>query len=862
MSSPRILTPGAAIGSHRVEMLIGAGGMGEVYRAYDLQLNRSVAIKVVPISAIGDPDAQHRLLREARAAASLNHANVCTIYEVGQIDEQAFIVMELVGGRSLDTLIPEGGLPVDQVVQYGRQLADALAHAHDRGIVHRDLKPANIKITADGVLKVLDFGLAKAAADSPDQAATDLTKPGTVLGTAAYMSPEQAEGKPVDKRTDIWAFGVVMYQMLTGRVPFRGDSFAGTVAAVLSSEADLTRVPPALRPMLRACLEKDSRHRLRDIGDAWRLIEQPTSDAMPRTRRWPVAAAVGLALGAAITWTILRAPAPVSAPVMRWSTTLVESGGGERGVALSRDGRVLAYTGRVLPIRPIWVRTLDQMEGRPIPGTEGGRRPFLSPDGKWLAYFSSFGRSSLMKVSLAGGAPTRLCEAAFFFGGSWGDDDQIVFTGPDGLMRVSASGGPCEALTTSDRDETGRPGHRSPQILRGGKAVLFGIASPRGSDDSQIAVLDLASREQHLLEQRGSAARYLPSGHLIYTRSTTIFAIPFDAELLKATGPEVLAVDGVQWNPLGGIADYAVSDSGTLVYTSAVTSHRTLAWIERSDGTMVPSPAPPREYGSVSVSPDGRRAATFLTRGGPGILIVDLERGTINQISDRGFFPIWTPDGTRIVYSTTGELFWAPADGSGNPELLATEPFPIVESTSPDGRTLSYMVRPSADAKARGVIKLLQLPGAPSAGASVLLSPTNNHSETSARISPDGKWIAYVSDESGKKQVHLRSYPGPGGKVAVSIDGGDEPRWSRNPQELFFRYATTNQLMTADIAMTTSTGPGRPRALFALTTSLWDVSPDGKRFLVVKDPGPDADLGTVQVVVNWFEELRKKTESR
>ena len=850
--------------------------MGKVWRAHHAALKRDAALKVLPDIYASDPERLARFQREAQILASINHPNIAHVYGLEQADGVQALVIELVEGPTLADRIAQGPIPIDEVMAIAKQIAEALEAAHEQGIVHRDLKPANVKLRSDGTVKVLDFGLAKAMepafamaaglSESPTVTTPAMTQAGRILGTPAYMSPEQAEGKPVDKRTDIWAFGVVVYEMVTGQAPFIGESFASTAAAVLRTEPDWARVPPGLRPMLVACLEKDRRRRLRDVGDAWRLIEQPTPAVAARRQLWPLAAMVVLAVGAAIVWMMSRPTPSAPALVMRWSITLVESGGGERGVALSRDGRLLAYTGRVLPRRPIWVRALNEAEGRPLPGTDGGRRPFFSPDGKWLAYFSSFGASSLMKVPLAGGAPTKLCDNAVFQGGSWGDDDHIVFTGSKGLMRVSASGGACEALTTASGEmrAPGQAAHRWPQILPGGKTVLFGIASTgdaEDSEDSRIGVLNLASREQRVLEQRGNRARHLASGHLVYMRSGTMFAVPFDLGRLQTTGPEVLAIAGV----LG--AGYTVSDSGTLVYTAAETPHRTLSWIERKDGTTVASPAPPREYGSVSVSPDGRRVATFLTVGGPGalpgVLIVDLERGTTSQIAGRGNFPIWTHDGTRIVFSRgPGEVLWAPADGSGTPQLLASERFLDAASISPDGTVLASTVRSSTDVNARAFIKLLTFPGGTPAEAGASFSSTNTYNERDGRISPDGKWIAYVSDESGKNQVYLRSFKGPGGKVPISIDGGDEPRWSRNPQELFFRNTTTNQVMTADLPATIDSRPGRPRAVVALGTSLWDVAPDGKRFLVVKDPDTDADPATVRVVVNWFEELRQKTSAR
>jgi serine/threonine-protein kinase len=450
-----------------------------------------------------------------------------------------------------------------------------------------------------------------------------------------------------------------------------------------------------------------------------------------------------------------------------------------------------------------------------------------------------------------------------FNGGSWGNDDRIIFSGADGsLMRVSASGGPCEPLTTPDGQDVRTGGHRTPQILPGGRSVLFGIAVPEGAASSQIAVLDLESREYRVLDQRGTSARYVSSGHLVYARNSTLFAVPFDLDRLVVTGPEVVAVDGVQWGEPSGATDYTVSDTGTLVYTSAETTQRTIAWMDREGGPALSSPAPAGEYGSVNVSPDGRRVATFLTRGGSGIRIVDLERGTVTRVSERGTFPIWAPEGARVIWAQEGgQVFWTAADGSGTPELLASEPFAIAESTSPDGRTLYYTVADAADARARRFTKLLQLPGAPSAGSAVFFSGTSTHSESSARISPDGKWIAYVSDESGNKQVYLRPHGDREGKVPISIDGGDEPRWSRNPQELFFRNPATRQLLTVDIPTAPGAEPGRPRVLASLETSLWDVAPDGKRFLVVADPDPGADPATVRIVMNWFEELRQQTAS-
>jgi Tol biopolymer transport system component len=824
-----IVEPGVQLGPYKIEAPIGAGGMGSVYRAVDTRLGRKVAIKICAQQFSG------RFEREARAISSLNHPHICTLHDVGP----NYLVMELVEGETLAARLKKGPLSMELVLRYGAEIADALAAAHAKEIIHRDLKPGNIMITKSGV-KVLDFGLAKTQRDET------LTASRAVMGTPAYMAPEQSEGKECDARTDIYSLGLVLREMATGR-----------------RERTTLGLPPQLAHVIDRCLATEPESRWQTARDMKAELEWaapvPAGTREP-SRRWLLVAAAGLlvaVLGGTAIWALLRTRPAEPRLVTRWTATLPVSEAG-LGLAISRDGTRLAYNAGLGSSRRIWVRSLDQPEGKPIPGAEGGYRPLFSPDGQWLAYFTGPG-GALKKVPVTGGIPITLCEEVSFFGSSWGEDDRIIFSGSSGgLMRVSASGGACEILTTADRQKG--EVHTSPQVLPGGQSILFTIAALGSFNTGRIAVLDLKSSRIRALANGGMRGRYVPSGHLVYVRGGTMFAVPFDLKRLAVTGPETPVIEGVFYNTGGGFADYAFSDSGLLVYMAEKQETlRTLEWLDRK-GTSQASPAPRRDYRRVRLSPDGQSAALAVGRGGVAsdVWILELARGGLTRLTAEGvyFNPVWTPDRRHVVfgYGPNGErgLHWAPADGSSKPEPLLAGQGGLPGSWTPDGKTLLY------ESTGPAHIWTLQPAGSGGDGKPRLLFEATSFNEADAQVSPDGRWISYTSDESGKNRVYARPFPGPGGKTLIAIEGGEDPRWSRDGRELFYRDPEKNQLMAVDIQTSPAFRTGQPHELFALGNVPWDVAPDGKRFLVVKEPEITAGEAKLQAVVNWFEELRHK----
>jgi serine/threonine-protein kinase len=609
--------------------------MGTVYRARDTRLGRSVAVKICRCE-FGD-----RFEREARAVAALNHPNICTLHDVGP----NYLVMELVEGPTLAERMGQGPVPLEEALGIARQIGDALEAAHERGIVHRDLKPGNVKIKPDGAVKVLDFGLAKLAI-TPDSHTGEApaekagTEAGMILGTVAYMSPEQARGGPIDKRADIWAFGVVLFEMLTGRRLFEGRTVSDTLAAVLRQEPEWDGVPKTAQRLLRSCLEKDPRRRLRDIGDAWTLLDDAPEELPRRRGKWIAWAALSSLLAGLAAWALLRTPPAAPRPVSRWTVTL--STPPPRiglGIALSRDGTRMAYAEQVGGSTRLVVRGLNEREGKPIAGTEGGLRPFFSPDGRWLAYFSG-SSGPIKKVPVTGGSSTVLCDTAHFTGGHWNDDDSIIFAGGDGrLFRVAASGGACEKLNT--------PQGAWPQVLPGSRSMLFTIGSRGQFDAARVAVFDLKSGALRTLVNAGTQARYVPSGHLVYARSGTLFAVPFDLKRLAVTGPEAAVIEEILYFSGGGYAEYAFSDSGLLVYMDREGSKQlgTLEWLDRK-GASQPALAPARDYGMLRLSPDGRRVAIVTSSAVGGSLAAFSSVSTPHSQSPRSRRRVWR---TNIV---------------------------------------------------------------------------------------------------------------------------------------------------------------------------------------------------------------------
>ena len=895
---------GDRLGPYEIVALIGAGGMGEVYRARDTRLNRDVALKVLPELFAADPDRLARFKRESQVLASLNHPNIAAIHGLETSTGVEVLVLELVEGPTLAERIAEGALPVDQALPIAMQIADALDAAHGLGIVHRDLKPANIKVRDDGTVKVLDFGLAKALqedASAPDVThsptlSVAATRMGMILGTAAYMAPEQAKGKSVDKRADIWAFGCVLYEMLTGQMAFPGEDVSEILASVIKGTTNLDLLPagthPALRALIARCIEKDVRKRRRDIGDIRYELERIQADPggtlthatagvarAPSRRMLPwVAVAVTLTalVGGAAVWSLKPAPPQESRPVARFSYTLPENqtfrNTGRPVVAMAPDGRhfVLNETDG------LYLRSMDGLDANLIQGTEMPlTTPFFSPDGQWVGFFAG---DELKKIPVTGGTAVVLCKATNPFGAHWGADNTILFGQPEGIMRVSANGGTAERLIAAEK---GTQAHAA-QMLPGGEWVLYSVASgivPNRWDTAEIVAQSLTSGERKVLWRGGSDARYVPTGHLIYALGDALFALPFDLERVQVTGGPVPLLDGLQraTNPAQttATAQYGVSDGGTLLYVvgaSTASELRTLAWFDRS-GREEAVPAPPRAYYAPRISPDGTRVALDVRDQENDIWIWSLARSTLTRLTfDPGAdrYPAWTPDGQRIAFSSAragagaGSLFWQAADGTGVAEQLTTS------------QTLQFPGSISAD----GTQLVLEEQGRPSTGTDVLVLAlagerrvmplvATTFTERSAELSRDGRWVAYESNESGRYEVYVRPFPGvDGGRWQVSTGGGRSPLWAPNSRELFY-VDVEGRIVAASIQPGPGFVAGNPKVIvdgpFTTTLTgiagrLYDVSPDGQRFLMTKaveGAGQQAPPPQVIVVQNWFEELKR-----
>jgi len=899
------LTPGIRLGVYEIIEPIGEGGMGEVYRARDTKLQRDVAIKVLPELFAQDPDRLTRFEREARTLAALSHPNIAAIYGIEEWASMRALVMELVEGDDLSVFVARGRLPLAEALPIARQIADALEAAHDLGIVHRDLKPGNVRVRADGTVKVLDFGLAKGFASDGPSAADAMHSPtltaratqmGMIIGTAAYMSPEQARGKAVDRRADIWAFGVVLYELLTGERAFKGDEISDVLAAVLRQDVDWmalpTSTPAPVRRLLERCLERDPKTRLRDIGEARIVLANPAAPAAVDAASAPQASGIRrllpwvttvlLAVVAAVaSWGWLHPPAAPRRTVTRAAMILSSSIERANDVALSRDGTRLAYWELSGGQGHIVLRMMDQLDGKPIPGTEGGDWPVFSPDGQWIAFLSGTSSSiKIKKIPVTGGTPVTVCDAgsmdSVFPTISWDNDETIVFGSDTGLMRVSAAGGKPQALTTIDT-KAGDTGHLFAQVLPGGQALLFTIVGTSPAT-SRIAALDLETHVYRVLVNGAEAGRYVPTGHLVYQRGDALFAAPFDIRRRAVTGSEMPVVEGVSH------FDYTFSQTGLLVFTPGSSSgssqlvNTTLEWTDRK-GVAQPVPAPARAWASLAVSPDGKLVAGTIQvspsdqSGGSNIWKYDIERTTLTKMTFDGSnnSPVWTRDGQSIAYSSTRDgktaIYRMSVNASGPPELLlSAEPgFSAWPSSwAPDGALL-YTTREQTGTT-RMQIWILPAPGSGGQTRPLLETAFDAYDP---HVSPDGKSVAYMSYESGQSEIYVVPFPrdvargrsGPGGKVQISTHGGVSPKWSADGRELFYIQGNTTraslrQLMAADMQ---AAPPGRPRPLFTLPGSSFDVTPDPQRFLVARLP--EAAKGTANtfiVITDWFDDLLRR----
>src|SRR5215831_2798121 len=825
------LALGSKLGSYEIVAAIGAGGMGEVYRARDTKLNRDVALKVLPEAFAADPDRLVRFQREAQLLAALSHPNIAAIYGLeGQDGREGplALVLELVEGPTLADRIAQGPIPVDDALPIAKQIAEALEAAHEQGIVHRDLKPANIKVRANGTVKVLDFGLAKAfepassgiaVTNSPTITTPAMTMVGMILGTAAYMSPEQARGRLVDKRTDVWAFGCVLFEMLSGKRAFDGEDIAETIGAIIHKEPDWAALsssaPPVVENAIKRCLTKDPRQRIRDIGDVQLALDgvfesQITIDAAAdssrpssRTALWAGAAAVvaaSLAFALA-TWAPWKTSA--TTPAVRLEVDLgadVSIDTGTAAVALSPDGTTLAFA--TANPRLLYVRRLDQLKATPLAGTEGARGPFFSPDGQWIGFFTPGTTGKLKKVAVSGGAVVTLCDVTADRGASWIDPNVIVFAGvsQDALFRVSSAGGTPERLTTlGGREIT----HRWPQMLPGGKAVLYTRhTNLTGFNDAELVVQPLPNGAAKVIQRGAYDGRYLPSGHVVYVHDRTLFAAPFDLDRLEMTGASVPAIEGLDARNAVGAAQFAVAGNGTLVYlpTGGTGNDFPLEWMDRN-GKMTLLRTTSADWSNVVVGPGGRYLAMDVSDGRQtDIYVYDSERDTQTRLTfgpGDSEKPVWSPDGKRIAFGATRSaksglnLYWQRADGTGDVQRLTESTFfQGAWSFHPSGKFLAIhqLTPPRGDDILMVPIEGDEASGwKPGKAVPFLSTP---YSERAPMFSPDGHWLAYQSQESGHDEVYVTRFPGPSGKWQISNGGGTTPTWSRARRELFFANGT------------------------------------------------------------------------
>ncbi|HEX9725090.1 MAG TPA: protein kinase, partial [Vicinamibacteria bacterium] len=836
-----------------------------------------------------------------------NHPNIAAIHGLEESGGKRALVMELVEGETLQERLQRGALPLEEALTGAKQIAEALEEAHEHGFIHRDLKPANVKITPKGTVKVLDFGLAKAlegeagSGSSPDLSQSPTlsaaaTAAGVILGTAAYMSPEQARGQKVDRRADIWSFGVVLYEMLTGKQTFTGDTVSDVLAAVLRSDIDLDSlpgdVPSTIRQLLRRCLTRDRKRRIQSIGDARIAIEEylenPT--AQVQSGEWqPVAIASRPLWQRVLPWALLGTAVAVAAgllaapwqepedPTMRLS---VEIGGqtlatspGPR-IALSPDGTLLAYVVGDNADQEIRIRPLNQLESSTLAaggGTDNPYNPFFSPDSKWVGYTTA---AELRKVPVTGGTPLTLCKLERSRGATWGPDDTIVFTpNPNsGLLRVPATGGEPQPLTTLDAAK-GEATHRWPQFLPGGEAVLFTshTLSAGGFDQATIEVVMLETGERKVIHRGGTNARYVPSGHLVYVNQATLFAAPFDVDDLEMTGSPAPVVQEVDWNVGSGSSSFSFSDTGNLVYVrgDSLVPEYPVVWVDRDGGTR-PLWEERGGYANPRLSPDGKRLSlTVLRNNNWDIWVYDIERGVSTRLTfeeSAETEQIWSPDGQYLIFSSDRDgpdnLYRKRSDGSGEIERLSeAEQAQWASSWSADGRFVTYMTSTTA-------LDLWVLPLEGDRKPETYLSTP--FAESDAAFSPDGRWLAYGSNESGRSEVYVRPFPPGGGKWQVSDNGGGYPRWSRDGRELFYR--TDDGIMVASVEGLGDTfRAGKPREvlkgsfrggtdgipLSGNTFADFEVAPDGQHFIMfpsVENSG-QVDHPHVTLVTRWFDEL-------
>lgn len=885
---------GTRVGPYQILSSIGVGGMGEVYRARDLKLGRDVAIKILPEAFAGDAARMVRFQREAKVLASLNHPNIATIHGLEDSDSRHALVMELVEGPTLADRLEQGPIPVKEALRIMRQITDAFEYAHERGIVHRDLKPANLKVTNDDAVKVLDFGLAKAmevnglpsesmhvsdllhrmenllegetkATDIPNSPTLSemMTRPGILLGTAAYMSPEQAKAKPVDRRADIWALGCVLYEMLTGKKAFRGESITDVLASIIKEEPDWSLLPVStpmrVRVLLQRCLQKDPKQRLRDIGDARISLDEVLSGAPEpvvgalvsashwhQTLPWVIAgiSAVALAIALWAPWRQDRIEEPSNQfAILPPDKATFGPNVGEP--AISPDGRQLVFTATDARGTSLWLRPLDSLDAHPLAGTEDAEWPFWSPDSRSIGFFE---HGNLQKMDLHGGPPQTIAENnSYPVGATWGTAGVIAFTPHvERLYQVPAGGGEAKPIYQLGNTEV------LPSFLPDGRHFLFARAS--GPRQGSVYVGALDSQEAKLILSDGTSPVYATPGYLLFRRNGTLMAQPFDLATLSASGDPSSIADGV--------GSFNVSENGTLIYARGLADMTHLVWVDRT-GKQILEAAPPGDYSDMQLSPDGKRVAfDGSLNGNMSIWVRDLERGIQSRLTfQKSNVPQWSPDSSTVAFAWVGsgglvDLGERPSNMSEAEKVVAklsAPPIMFPSDWSPDGR---YLVYYRTDTNSRVQLWILPMFGAQKPFA--FLHSEFNQSQ--GQFSPDGKWMAYVSDESGVPQIYVTSFPNPSGIRQISAAGGSQPRWRRDGKELFY-LAIDGQLMAVTVKIGQTFEVEAPRVLFQTRLpavelrQTYSVSPDGQKFLLAL-PAETASQSVI-LVQNWQSALKK-----
>ncbi len=882
------LEPGHRLGPYEILEPLGAGGMGEVYRARDTRLDRLVAIKVLPTHLSENPALRQRFDREARAISSLSHPHICALFDVGHEEGIDYLVMEHLQGTTLARRLADGPLPVETVLRVGREIAEALAAAHRQGVVHRDLKPGNVMLTPGGA-KLMDFGLAKigqqaetataatAAKERSEDPESPLTAEGAVLGTFQYMAPEQIEGQEADPRSDVFALGVVLYEMATGRRAFQGRSRASLIASILKDRPEpisslASMSPPALDRVVQACLEKDPDSRWQtahDVALQLQWIAEGGSDAgvprpVSRRRRsrervaWAAVAVLGIGAALLGARELLREPVPAPRTV-RFQIPPPAGLASTGSPRISPDGRYLAFDGTdSTGTTRIWIRPLSALTAHPLEGTEDARRPFWSPDSRSLAFFA--GRQ-LKRVDLAEGLVRVILDDVYGADGTWGAEGTILFDATSGtaVRSVAAAGGLARPATRLDR-ESGQTGHAWPLFLPDGRHFLY-LIHYGDSPSESLAVGELGSFETRVLGAVGSLADYCDPGYVLWVDNGALLARRFDPGSLRFRGEPVplttrLAVASV------GLATFSTSRNGVLVYYHGGQGLCTLTWVDRA-GRELQTVGPPGDYAEPDVDPSGDRIVVDLNSGTTSDLwLLDATRGTSTRFTfgpGRELAGLWYPDGSRIVYAVGEASRWRlesrDAAGAAEPTVLSADTLGGPVSWSPDGGTL---IVNRLETEANWDLWAVR----PGGGEPAVPIATGRFGEVQGRFSPDGRWIAYASSESGNLQVYVRSYPGSGGKWQISIDGGVEPQWRGDGRELYY-LGLDRRLMAVDVETDPDFRAGRPRMLFAapvpedvVTRNRYVAAPDGERFLLVRvpDPGPEP----VTAVLNWTAEVEER----